>query len=204
MRPEVWRPPVELTADERAVVGLMKQKSRLFLFLRTWRHELLDEGLQAELGAVYEGRGKPPVPPAQLALATILQAYTGLSDEDVVEEITTSLRWQLVLDCLGSTGAPFGKGTLWRFRQLLMRADLDRRLVERTVAVAQQRGGFGSRALRAALDASPLWGAGAHSDESGLSRRPCDRQLGGNCGRWAPIQAAASTLVLSRSILARP
>ena len=127
MRPEVWRPPVELTVEERAVVGLLKQKSRLFVFLRTWRHELLDEGVQAELAAVYEGRGKPPVPPAQLALATILQAYTGLSDEDVVEEVTTDRRWQLVLDCLDAPQAPFWKGTLWRFRQLVIRADLDRR-----------------------------------------------------------------------------
>src|SRR5688572_6008089 len=168
MRPEVWRPPVELTADERAVVGRMKQKSRLFVFLRTWRHELVDEAFQAELAAAYGGRGKPPAPPAQLALATILQAYTGLSDEDVIEEVTTDRRWQLVLDCLDAPRAPFGKGTLWRFRQLLMRADLDRRLVERTVAVAQQRGGFGARALRAALDASPLWGAGRVEDTYNL------------------------------------
>jgi len=49
-----------------------------------------------------------------------------------------------------------------------MRADLDRRLVERMVAVAQQRGGFGSRALRAALDASPLWGAGRVEDTYNL------------------------------------
>jgi len=93
MRPEMWRPLVELTVEERAVVGLMKQKSRLYLFLRSWRHELLDEGFQAELVALYDGRGKPPAPPAQLALATILQAYTGLSDEDVVEEAAANRRW---------------------------------------------------------------------------------------------------------------
>lgn len=205
MRPEVWRPPVELTVDERAVVGLMKQKSRLYVFLRTWRHELLDEGFQSELAAVYEGRGKPPVPPAQLALATILQAYTGLSDEDVVEEVTTDRRWQLVLDCLGTRQAPFGKGTLWRFRQLLMRADLDRRLVERTVAVAQQRGGFGSRALRAALDASPLWGAGRVEDTYNLlghALRSAVSVLARQQGRGlADIATAAGVPELSRSSL---
>lgn len=205
MRPDMWRPPVELTAEERAVVGLMKQKSRLFVFLRQWRHELLDEGFQAELAAVYEGRGKPPIPPAQLALATILQAYTGLSDEDVVEEVTTDRRWQLVLDCLGSTGAPFGKGTLWRFRQLLIRADLDRRLVERTVAVAQQRGGFGSRALRAALDASPLWGAGRVEDTYNLlghALRSAVSVLARQQGRGlADVAATAGVPELSRSSL---
>lgn len=29
--------------------------------------------------------GKCPVPPAQLALAIILQAYTGVSDDEVIE-----------------------------------------------------------------------------------------------------------------------
>jgi transposase len=201
----MWRPPVELTDDERTVVRLMKQKSRLFLFLRRWRHELLDEGFQAELAAVYEGRGKPPVPPAQLALATILQAHIGLSDEDVIEEVTTDRRWQLVLDCLGATQAPFGKGTLWRFRQLLMRADLDRRLVERTVAVAQQRGGFGARALRAALDASPLWGAGRVEDTYNLlghALRQAVSVLARQQGRGlAEIAAEAGAPELSRSSL---
>lgn len=205
MRPEMWRPPVELTADERAVVGLMKQESRLFLFLRRWRHELLDEGFQAELAALYDGRGKPPAPPAQLALATILQAYTGLSDEDVVEEAAANRRWQLVLDCLGTGGAPFGKGTLWRFRQLLMGADLDRRLVERTVAVAQQRGGFGSRALRAALDASPLWGAGRVEDTYNLlghALRSAVSVLARQQGRGlADVASSVGVPELSRSSL---
>jgi hypothetical protein len=55
---------------------------------------------------------------------------------------------------------PFSKGTLVAFRQWLTDQEADRRLIERTVALAEQRGGFGSRALRAALDSGPLWGAG--------------------------------------------
>lgn len=205
MRPDVWRPPVELTRDEQAVVRLLKERSRLYVFLRRWRHEFLDKEFQEELASMYEGRGKPPVPPAQLALVTILQAYTGLSDADVVEEVTTSQRWQLVLDCLGVTQAPFGKGTLWRFRQLLMRTELDRRLVERTVAVAQQRGGFGARALRAALDASPLWGAGRVEDTYNLlghALRQAVSVLARQQGRGlADTAAAAGTPELSRSSL---
>jgi hypothetical protein len=44
--------------------------------LREHRHELFDEQFQAELAAAYADRPKcqPPVPPAQLALATILRA----------------------------------------------------------------------------------------------------------------------------------
>jgi len=45
--------------------------------------------------------GHPPVPPAQLALVTILQAYTGASDAEAIEALTMDRRWQLVvnLDC---------------------------------------------------------------------------------------------------------
>jgi len=36
---------------------------------------------------------------------------------------------------------------------------LDRRLIEKTVELANKTKSFGSRQLRAALDSSPLWGA---------------------------------------------
>jgi hypothetical protein len=49
---------------------------------------------------------------------------------------------------------------LVRFRSALMRHGLDRRLIERTLELAERDGGFSPRAPRAALDSSPLWGAG--------------------------------------------
>jgi transposase len=70
------------------------------------------------------------------------------------------LRWQLALDCLDAGRPPFSKGTLVAFRQRLISQEADRRLIERTVALAERRGGFGSRALRAALDSRPIWGCG--------------------------------------------
>jgi hypothetical protein len=45
---------------------------------------------------------------------------------------------------------------------------MDRRLIERTIELASQNQGFGSRALRAALDSSPLWGAGRVEDTYNL------------------------------------
>ncbi len=36
----------------------------------------------------------PPIPPEQLALATILQAYTGVSDDEVIEVTLMDRRWQ--------------------------------------------------------------------------------------------------------------
>ena len=45
------------------------------------------------------------------------------------------VRWGLVLDCLDAERAPFGKAILVGFRPRLIEANLDRRLVERTVEI---------------------------------------------------------------------
>jgi hypothetical protein len=109
------------------------------------------------------------VSPAQLALATILQAYTGVSDDEVIEATVMDRRWQLVLDCMDHAQAPFSKATLVAFRARLIAHNLDRRLVERTIALYGQLTGrvTGGR-LRAALDSSPLWGAGQVEDTINL------------------------------------
>jgi transposase len=170
---------VEPSAAEQAVIRAVR-RARLFVFLRRHRHELFDEEFQAELAEAYPDRpkGQPPVPPARLALATILQAYTGASDDEVIEATVMDRRWQLVLDCMDAGAAPFSKGTLVGFRARLIEADLDRRLVERTVALAARTGGFGSRALRAALDSSPLWGAGRVEDTINLMGHALRKALG--------------------------
>ena len=179
MRPPHWQPPVALSADEQRVVARIK-RAKLFVFLRQVRHELFDAAFQDELAAIFRDspEGGRPVPPAQLALVTILQAYTGASDDEALEALTMDRRWQLVLDCLDRETAPFGKGTLVRFRAALIAHDLDRRLVERTVAMAGQHGGFGPRQLRAALDSSPLWGAGRVEDTYNLLGHALRKALG--------------------------
>lgn len=169
MRPGVWEPAVELSSAEAAIVRRIR-RAKLFVFLREQRHALFDAAFQAELAQTYadSALGQPPIPPAQLALATLLQAYTGVSDDEVIEATTMDRRWQLVLDCLDTEQPPFSKGTLVAFRQRLIAAELDRRLIERTIALATQQGGFSSRSLRAALDSSPLWGAGRVEDTYNL------------------------------------
>jgi hypothetical protein len=169
MQPSPWQPPVELSEQEEQIVKKIR-KAKLCVFLRHHRHELLDEAFQQELASLYRQteRGHPPVAPAMLALALILQAYTGVSDDEVIEATVMDRRWQLVLDCLESEQAPFSKGTLVAFRQRLIEAQLDRRLIERTIELAHHSPGFGPRALRAALDSSPLWGAGRVEDTYNL------------------------------------
>lgn len=169
MCPEPWQPPIELTTVEQNIVKRIK-RAKLFTFLREWRHELLDESIQKELSQLYaeQSKGHPPVPPVQLALTTILQAYTGASDAEAIEALTMDRRWQLVLNCLDCEQAPFCQATLVRFRMALMIQGLDRRLIERTVEMAQKTKGFGSRQLRAALDSSPLWGSAKVEDTYNL------------------------------------
>src|SRR5713226_2899354 len=169
MQPSPWQPPVELSEQEEQIVKRIR-KAKLFVFLRKQRHILLDETFQQELAGLYRAseRGQPPIPPALLALATILQAYTGVSDDEVIEATLMDRRWQLVLNCLDTDQTPFSKGTFVGFRKRLIERNLDRRLVERTVELAARTRGFGARALRAALDSSPLWGAGRVEDTINL------------------------------------
>jgi hypothetical protein len=170
MRPGVWSPPVEPSRQEQTVMRLVK-RAKLFVWLREHRHELFDEAFQTELAGLYAEVpvGQPPTPPAQLALATILQAYTGASDDEVIEACVMDRRWQLVLDCLDAPRSPFAKGTLVGFRGRLIAAGADRRLLERTVELyARQAGRVAAGRLRGALDSSPLWGAGRVEDTINL------------------------------------
>lgn len=73
-----------------------------------------------------------------------------------------------MLDCLDAEQAPFSKGTLVGIRKRLIETHMDRRLIERTIEPASQNQGFGSWALWAALDSSPLWGAGRIEDTYNL------------------------------------
>jgi hypothetical protein len=200
VRPVVWRPAAELSPAEQAVVKAVR-RARLFVFLREHRHELFSEEFQAELAQAYvdSPKGQPPVPPARLALATILQAYTKASDDEVIEATMMDRRWQLVLDCMGAEEPPFSKGTLVGFRARLIEGDLDRRLVERTVELAAATGGFGARALRAALDSSPLRGAGRVEDTFNLMGHALRKALGVIAVLQGRGQAAGTAAVAAQA-----
>src|SRR4051794_19120868 len=200
MRPGLWQPAVELTAAEAKVVQRIK-RAKLFVWLRQWRHVLFEAAFQQELAGWYAeaAKGQPPIPPAQLALATILQAYAGVSDDEVIEATVMDRRWQLVLDCMDVQEPPFSKGTLVGFRKRLVGHDLDRRLVERTVELAAGTKGFGARALRAALDSSPLWGAGRVEDTFNLMGHALRKALGVIAVLQGRGQAAGTAVVAGQA-----
>jgi len=179
MQPFLWQPPIELSQTEQTIVKRVK-RAKLFVFLREHRHEVFNPAFQAELSGLYRDskRGQPPIPPAQLALATILQAYTGASDDEVIKATTMDRRWQLVLDCLDAEESPFSKGTLINFRTRLIESQMDRRLIERTIEVAKETGAFGAGPRLTALDSSPLWGAARVEDTYNLLGHALRKALG--------------------------
>jgi hypothetical protein len=89
----------------------------------------------------------------------------------------------------------------------LIAHQMDRRLLERTVEVAATSGAFGPRQLRAALDSSPLWGAGRVEDTSNLlghALRTALRVIARRQGRGLPAVAeeAGASRVAGSSIQA--
>jgi hypothetical protein len=171
---ERWKPRLDYTKQEESLLKRLRKTRKLFAFLRDHRHELFDDAFQAELESAYRstGAGKDPTPPALLAMVVILQSYQGISDAEAVDLTVMDLRWQMVLDRLGADEPAFGQGTLVDFRERLIRADLDLRLLERTVELARRTNAFDWRklpkTLRVAVDSSPLVGAGRVEDTMNL------------------------------------
>ena len=183
-----WQVPVELSPEEARVAAVLHRAGKFYVFLRTVRAELFDEAFQTELAAVYHPRGTAPLPAALLAMVTVLQAYDQVSDVEAVVAARVDQRWQLVLGCLGASQAPFSQGALVKFRERMIAHDLDRKLLDRTVAMAKQTGHFGWQALRAALDSSPLIGRGRVEDTWNLLGRALR----------AVVTCAATTLKIPR------
>ena len=130
-----WSP--RRTDAEKRVAAKLRRASGFYRFLWEIREELFDAEFQAELERSYEPRGQEPCPPALLAMVNLLQRYDGLSDADAVEAAENDRRWRLVLGCLDADEAPFGQGTLVRFRMRAVANDLDKKLVDRTVELVQ-------------------------------------------------------------------
>ena len=97
-----WNPQAEPTQRERFILKYCTSVKKLFSFLRLQRRAIFSDQFQDELATMYRdtGEGEEPLPPALLAMAVLLQAYTQSSDAESVELTILDLRWQMVLDCL--------------------------------------------------------------------------------------------------------
>jgi len=171
-----WTPSSDITKREAFLLKRLQRTLKLYKFLREHRLELFDAAFQDELATMYRDteEGKQAVPPAQLAMAILLQAYTGTSDAEAIENATVDPRWRMVLGTLSpeEEEPPFSQGTLQRFRQRMIAHDMDRRLLERTVELAKKTQGFDYKKLpkdvRLAVDSRPLTGAGKVEDTFNL------------------------------------
>jgi len=150
------------------MANTLHRNGKFYVFLREIRAALFDEAFEAELAAAYHPRGAAPLPPALLAMVTLVQAYDQVGDAEAVITAQVDQRWQLALGCL-------------------------QKLLDHTVALAKQTGGFGWQALRAALDSSPLIGAGRVEDAWNLIGRALR----------TVVTCAAKTLKISRDHVLR-
>ena len=169
-----WTPPVAPTRQEQFILKRLGRVRKLLGFLRLHRHELFDDRFQDELAAMYRttGAGKEARPPAMMAMAMLVQGYLGISDAEMIELTVLDLRVQMVLACLGAEAPPFSQGALQEFRERVIAAEMDRRLLERTIELAKRTKAFDHRklpkTLRVAIDSSPLDGAGRVEDTLNL------------------------------------
>ena len=171
-----WSPGVECSEREVRLLKLAGKSRKLLVFLRERRNEIFDDRFQAELETMYRRteQGEEPQPPALLGMALLLQGYMQVSDAEAVRLSATDLCWRLVLGTLGEKGdkPAFSQGGLQQFRERMIRHDMDRRLLERTIEVAKKSRAFDWRklpkTLRVAVDSRPLAGAGRVEDTINL------------------------------------
>ena len=169
-----WTPRLEPTKKEQFILKRLQRTRRLFAFLRLHRHELFDSNFQAKLEGMYRqpGAGADPIPPAQLCMVLLLQAYLGTSDAEAVELALMDARWGMVLDCLGAEEPPISQGAIQQFRERLIHNDMDGLLLERTIDLAKKTKGFDwkklPKDLRVAIDSRPFDGAGRVEDTFNL------------------------------------
>jgi Transposase domain (DUF772) len=131
------------------------------------------------------------VPPSLLATALVLQAYTGVSDDEARQRAAYDLRWKAALG-VELDARPFAKSTLQEFRAQLIGHEQAAGIFRRSPELAERRGMFrtkGGRArqLTVALDSTNILGG----------RFVCD-----GCGETAQRGDASSSPTSPRTSLA--
>ena len=169
-----WTPAQTISPREQRLMERHRVKRKLFCFLRIHRTELFDGPFQDELERMYRdtGAGRPPCPPAVMAMAMLLQGYERLSDADAVEHTASDARWQMVLDRQGEQEPAFAQGTLADFRSRMIRTGMDLQLLQRSIELAKKTKAFDYKKLpkdlRVAIDSAPFEGAGRVEDTINL------------------------------------
>jgi Transposase DDE domain/Transposase domain (DUF772) len=130
-----------------------------------------------DFAAFYKDKqGRPSVPPSLLALATLLQQESGVSDEEAINRTAYDLRWVAVLG--REAGQPLcAKSTFQLFRAHLVLHPEVNTIFQASLKEAKRTGLLKGEALKIALDTKPIRGRGAVQDTFNLLASGI-RQLG--------------------------
>jgi hypothetical protein len=129
-----------------------------------------------------------------------------------VELTVLDLRWQMVLDRLGSEEPAFSQGALQGFRERLIAHDMDRELLDRTIELARATKEFDwkklPKTLRIAIDSAPLEGAGRVEDTINLLAHAARKvvECAADLLHWTPervCREARAPLLLEQSVKRR-
>jgi Transposase DDE domain/Transposase domain (DUF772) len=113
-------------------------------------------------------RGRPSIPPSQLAMVMLLQHRTGLSDEQAMEAVRWDLRWKVALG-LPVDHAGWHPTSLTYFRARLLLHGKEGVALEDTLRLAAEIGLLDGAAEQI-IDSTPMLGAAATQDTVRLVR----------------------------------
>jgi hypothetical protein len=121
-----------------------------------------------DFAAFYKDKlGRPSVPPSLLALTTLLQHESGVSDEEAIHRTAYDLRWAAVLR--KEAGQPLcAKSTFQLFRAHLVLHPNVRAIFEASLQEAKRTGLLKGQALSLVIDTKPIRGRGAVQDTFNL------------------------------------
>jgi transposase len=142
-------------------------------------------------------RGRPSIPPSQLAKVMLLQYRTGLSDEQAMEAVAWDLRWKIALE-LPVDHRGWNPSTLTRHRARLLLHGSERLTLENTLALAEELGLLDAPAEQI-VDSTPMLGAAATPGGRGdlapgiggdgsLRASPCAATAPVVARRWAGVR----------------
>jgi hypothetical protein len=162
------------------MIGKRKQQSQLFDVGNVYDLELATSSFYYQLATAAsvlfkdedftkfysEERGRPSVPPSQLALMTVLKEHDQVSDEEAVARTAFDLRWAAVLR--RHAGKQLcAKSTFQLFRAHLIVHDEVQTIFRKSIDEAK-KSGLLKGALKAAIDTKPILGRGAVKDTYNL------------------------------------
>lgn len=130
-------------------------------YLVRHRHEMFRDEDFAFLYCLDNGRTS--VPPSLIAMALLLQCYTGVSDQETIDRVKFDLRWKVALG-LRLDEEPLVKSTLQLFRNQLIIHQRAKLLFQKAMEYLRRQGFVKKHKIHLALDTTAIFGKGAVQD----------------------------------------